>query len=47
MRNQLKLRVLCCHLINRVFSNGFKSEVFPNFCAWGKKNVKGDIRKEM
>lgn len=47
LKNQLKLRVLCCHLINRVFNKGLKSEIFPNFNSWVKKNVKGELKREL
>lgn len=47
LKAQLKFRVLCCHLINRVFNKGLKADIFPNFNNWVKKHQKGELKKEM
>lgn len=40
-RAQLKLRIFCCHLINRVFKMEWKRETFPYFMEWAKELKKG------
>lgn len=39
-RAQLKLKIFCCHLINRVFKMECKRETFPYFVEWAKEYKK-------
>lgn len=36
LKAQLKFKIFCCHLINRVFDSGIKAEFFLNFTQWKK-----------
>lgn len=44
---QLKFRIFCCHLINRVFNSGMKEDLFKNFCEWKKQNNKKAKKRDL
>jgi hypothetical protein len=37
-RATLKLKVFCCHIINRVFTGKVDSSIFPLYCSWVKRS---------
>lgn len=39
-RAQMKFKIFCCHLINRVFKQGAKRENFPYYIEWMKVEKK-------
>lgn len=45
LKAQLKFRIFCCHLINRVFKTGVKEDIFPNYESWKKQKNNTDNTK--
>lgn len=45
LRSQMKLKIFCCHSINRVFDQEYVPEVFVHFFNWQRKKlIKGDFK---
>jgi hypothetical protein len=38
LKARMKLKVFCCHAINRVFEKENRKSVFPHYYEWEEKN---------
>ena len=45
LKEKLKLKVLCCHTINRVFENGLGEEYWVCFRDWLKQGLNNEKHK--
>ena len=38
MKMRIKLKIFCCHVINRVFEKEYRKEIFGYYFDWVEKN---------